>query len=135
DVRMSDGDLGAHVVEQVIEVGAVVHIRQQLAIHLLHLRPIGAVHVRNVEIIALVAPSLIEDLFELLFRIEVHAQRHVESPLARLRGLAISIYEEERETSASARALAATTTSSAEATAGAVDQLLAVSAQVILGDP
>ena len=84
---MADGDLGAHVVEQIVEVGAMIHVRQQLAVHLFHLRPIGAVHVRHVEVIALVAPALVEDLFELFFRIEVHAQRHVEPPLARLRRL------------------------------------------------
>ena len=39
-VRVADGDLGAHVVEQVVEIGAVVDVRQQRAVHLLHLRPV-----------------------------------------------------------------------------------------------
>src|SRR5262249_57783209 len=86
---MADGDLGAHVVEQIVEVGAMIHIRQQLAVHLFHLRPICAMHVRHVEVIALVAPTLVEDLFELFFRIEVHAQRHAEPPLALLWRLTI----------------------------------------------
>ena len=65
-VRVADRDLGAHVVEQVVEIGAMVDVRQQLAVHLLHLRPVGAVHVRHVEIVALVAPAFVEDLLELL---------------------------------------------------------------------
>ena len=53
------------------------HVRQQRAVHLLHRRPVGAVHVRHVEVVALVAPALVEDLPELRLRIEVHAERHV----------------------------------------------------------
>ncbi len=81
-VRVADGDLGAHVVEQVVQIGAVPHVRQELPVHLLHLRPVGAVHVRHVQVVALVAPTLIEDLPELLLRIEVHAQRGRDAPLA-----------------------------------------------------
>src|SRR5262245_23884138 len=130
---MTDRDLGAHVVEQVVEIGAVIYVRQQLAVHLLHFWPIGAVHVRHVEIIALVAPSFIEDLFEFLFRIEVHAQRYVKPPLARLRRLPIGIDKEERGTGG-ACALAATTTTSASTSASAVDQLVSVGAYIIIGD-
>src|SRR5262244_1860939 len=131
---MADGDLGAHVVEQVVEIGAMIHVRQQLAVHLFHLRPIGAVHVRHVEIIALVAPAFIEYLFELFFRVEVHAQRYVEPSLSRLRRLAIGVHQEERRTSSAARALAATTPPAAEAAARAIDQLVTVRAHVVLGD-
>ncbi len=71
---MADGDLGAHHVEQIIQVGAMVHVGQQLAVHLLHLGPIGAVHVGHVEVIALVAPAFVEDLLELFLGLQIHAQ-------------------------------------------------------------
>jgi hypothetical protein len=112
----------------------MIHVRQQLAVHLFHLRPIGAVHVRHVEIIALVAPTLVEDLFELFFRIEVHAQRHAEPPLALLRRLTIGVHQEKRGAGCGAGARAATTPPAAESAAGAIDQLVAVRAHVIIGD-
>ena len=46
-------------------------------------RPVRAVHVRHVEVVALVAPALVEDLRELRLRIEVHPQRRVEASLRR----------------------------------------------------
>ena len=84
-VRVTDRDLGAHVVEQVVQIGAMIHVRQELAVHLLHLRPVGAVRVRHVEVVALVAPALVEDLLELFLRLEIHPQRRVEASLAGLR--------------------------------------------------
>src|SRR5215468_3674299 len=111
----------------------MIHVRQQLAVHLFHLRPIGSVHIRHVEIIALVAPAFIEDLFELFFRIEVHAQRHVEPPLSRLRRLAIGVHQEEPGGASSARALASTTATASEAATSAIDQLVTVRAYVVFG--
>src|SRR5262245_28244210 len=131
---MADGDLGAHIIEQIVEVGAMIHVRQQLAVHLFHPWPIGAVHVRHVEVIALVAPALVKDLFELFFRIEIHAQRHVEPPLALLWRLTIGVNQEERGAGAAAGARAATTAPAAESAASAIDQLMAVRAHVIIGD-
>src|SRR6185369_5779775 len=84
-----------HHVEKIIQVGTMHHVRQQLPIHLLHLRPISAVHVWHVEIVALIAPAFIEDLFELFFRVEIHAQRNVQTTGASLRRSAIGIDEEQ----------------------------------------
>ena len=95
DVGVPDGDLGPHVVEQVVQVRAVVDVRQQLAVHLLHLRPVAAVRVRHVEIVALVAPAFVEDLLELRLRLQVHPQRRVETSLAGLRRIAIRVDEEQ----------------------------------------
>ncbi len=94
-VRVADGDLGAHLVEQVVQIGAVIDVRQQRAVHLLHLRPVGAVHVRHVQIVALVAPALIEDLLELFLRIQIHPQRHVEPAGPACGRRAIGIDEEQ----------------------------------------
>src|ERR1041385_8940966 len=69
------------------------HVRQQLAVHLAHLGPVSAVHVRHVEIVALVAPAFVEDLFELFLRLEIHAQRVVQTSGAGLRRRSIRIDE------------------------------------------
>src|ERR1051325_8927395 len=71
------------------------HVRQQLTVHLAHLRPVSAVHVRHVEIVALVAPAFVEDLFELFLRLEIHAQRVVQTSGAGLRRRSIGIDEEQ----------------------------------------
>ena len=81
-VRVADRDLRAHVVEQVVEVGAMRDVRQHGAVHLLHARPVRAVHVRHIQVVALQAPALVEDLRELRLRIEMHPQRHVEAAVA-----------------------------------------------------
>ena len=131
-VGVTDGDLGPHVVEQVVQVGAVLHVGQQRAVHGLHLRPVRAVHVLHVEVVALQAPAFVEDLLELGFRLEVHAERRGEAALACLRNIAIGVHEEQPRSTArcgcSAAPAAATPTP-----AGAIQQLAAVSADVVLG--
>ena len=69
----------------------MVHIGKQLPIHLLHLWPIGAVHVGDVEIVALVTPAFVKDLSELQSWIQIHPQRHIEVSLPGLRRIAIGI--------------------------------------------
>ena len=115
---MADGDLRTHHVDEIIQIGAVVHIRQQCAVHILVFLPVGAVHVRHVEIIALVAPPLIEDLAELLFRLQVHSERHVQASLPGLRRIAIGIDKE--QSGRDLFAAAARAASAAAAAAGAV---------------
>src|SRR4030095_12736811 len=88
---MSDRDLSAHVIKEVVEIGPMHHVGQQLPVHFFHLRPVGSMHVRHVEIIALIAPALVEDLFEFLPGLEIHTQRNIETPLSCLRRIAISI--------------------------------------------
>src|SRR5258706_9443821 len=77
-------------------MGAMHDVRKHLAIHLFHLRPIGAMHVRHVEITPLIAPSLVEDLFEFLAWVEIHAQSRVQATLARLWRSAMSTDDEKR---------------------------------------
>src|SRR5262249_19588834 len=53
--------------------------RQHLSVHLSHPGPIRTVHVWHIQIIALITPTLVEDLFELFLRIEIHAQIKIQS--------------------------------------------------------
>ena len=49
-------------------------VRQELAVHLLHPRPVGALEIRDVQVIALVAPPFVEHLLELGLRVDVGAE-------------------------------------------------------------
>src|SRR5882724_448521 len=93
---MPDGNLCSHHVEQIIEISTMHHVRKHLAVHLFHLRPIRAVHIRHVEIVAFVAPAFVEDLFELFPWVEIHPQRSVQTALPRLWRIAISVNDKER---------------------------------------
>src|SRR5262249_19576764 len=72
----------------------MVYVRQQLSVHLLVSGPVRAVHIRHIQIVTLVAPSLVEDLFELLPWLQVHPQRDIHSSLTSGRRIAICIYKE-----------------------------------------
>ena len=72
------------------------YVRQQLAVHLFHLWPVGAVHIWHVKVIALVAPAFVEDLFELFSGIQIHAQADIKTSLPRLRRITIRINKEKR---------------------------------------
>src|SRR5262249_56475564 len=74
--------------------GSMVYVRQQLSVHLLVSGPVRAVHIRHIQIVTLVAPSLVEDLFELLPWLQVHPQRDIHSSLTSGRRIAICIYKE-----------------------------------------
>ena len=129
-VRVADRELGAHVVEQIVQVGAMVHVRQHLAVHLAHPVPVGAVEVRHVHVVALIAPAFEEDLLVLLARLEIHAQRDVEPPGIRLRRIAIGVDDEQGRPGGRAAATTAAT-SAAATTAGAVQHLVPVGAHRI----
>ena len=101
DIGVADGDFGAHHVDQVIQVGAMHGVRQKLAVDFFHAGPVGSMHVGDVEIVALIAPAFVEDLFELLFRLQVHAQRCVEPARSRGRDHAIGVDQEKRRSGGS----------------------------------
>src|SRR5579883_2946483 len=134
-VGVADGDLGAHHIHQIVEVGAVVHVRQELAVHLLHARPVGAVHVGDIQVVALVAPVFVEDLLELFAGFEVHAELRIERSLAGLGRLAVGIDEEDLRAAPAGGCRAAAASASASACAGAaVNELVAIGADLILRD-
>src|SRR5437588_10580910 len=84
---------------------------QHCAVHLFVFRPIRAMHVRHVEIVALIAPAFVENLFELFFGIEIHPQSKANAAGIRLRRSSIRIDDEERRNRrASTESRAATTT-------------------------
>src|SRR5229473_1015807 len=104
------------------------HVRQHRAVHLLVFRPVGPVHVWHIEIVALVAPAFVEDLFELFFWIEVHPQTEVQPAGARLRRCSICINDKKRGSRGPA-------TESYTTGGRAIDELAAVSADFEGRDP
>ncbi len=90
----------------------MLHVRQQRGVHRLRLRPVGAVHVPHVQVVALRPPSFVEDLLELGYGIDVGADRRRQSPTVGRRRRFVGIDEEQGALRA----------------AGAVEQLLAVRA-------
>src|SRR6185369_3882344 len=110
------------------------HVRQQLPVHLTHLRPVSAVHVRHVEIVALVAPAFVEDLFELFSRLEIHAQRIVQTSGAGLRRRSISVDKEQLRRRSVCAAAEWTTTLAAATSGSAVNELATIGADLIRGD-
>ena len=123
---MADRDLSAHHVDQIIQIGAMHDVRQHRSVHLLVFVPVRAVQVRNIEIVALIAPTFVEDLFEFFFGIEVHAQSEIDASAAGLGRIAISVDDEQRRSWWSSRTGATATTSAATASGGAIDQFAAV---------
>ena len=107
------------------------HVRQHRSIHLFVFDPIGTVQVRHIEIIALVAPTLVEDLFEFFFRVEIHAQREIQTPLARLWRSSIRIDNEKRWSRRPPSESGWTTTAST-ARGRTIDQLAAVSTDIVV---
>src|SRR5258706_1652882 len=71
------------------------YVRQHRSVHLFVLRPVRAVQGGHIEIITLVAPALVKDLFEFFFRFEIHAQIDVQPPGAGLRWRAVGVNDEE----------------------------------------
>src|SRR5438045_9261797 len=111
----------------------MIHERQERAVHLPDLRPVGAVLIRHVQVVALIAPRFVEDLLVFLFRIDERAELGVQSALSGLWWRAIRVDEEESWAIAAARGRASST-SSTRPTAGSIQQLVAVEADVIVGD-
>ena len=91
-------------------------------------------HVGHVEIVALIAPAFVEDLFELLFRFKIHAQRNVQTTRTGLRRIAISINEEQLRRGRLTEATAWTTTLTTATTRGAINQPAFVGADLVSRD-
>src|SRR5882724_5104929 len=103
------------------------HVRQHRSIHLSVFRPIGAMQIWDIEVVALIAPTFIKDLFEFLFRIKIHPQVYVEPALGGLRWHSIGINDEKRR-----RRRPATRWSVRAAAQGcAIDQLMTIGADII----
>ena len=102
---------------------------EKRAVHLAVLCPISSVHVWYVEIIALVTPAFVEDLFELGLRIEIHPETEIQFPLTGLRRIFVCVNQIERRH----RRLATKTAASATA-CGAINQLVAIGANGICRD-
>src|SRR3989442_15101736 len=128
---MADSNLGAHHVDQIIQIRAMHHVRQHRSIHFFVFDPIGAVQIRYVKIVTLVAPTLVEDLFEFFFRIEIHAESEIQTPLARLRRSSIRIDDEKRWNGRPPSKGGWTTTASS-ARGCAIDQLAAISTDIVI---
>src|SRR5256885_4606863 len=123
---MANRNLGAHHVDQIIQIGAMHDVRQHCSVHFLVFVPVRAVQVRNIKIVALIAPTFIEDLLEFFFGIEIHAQSEVDASAARLGRIPIRVDDEQRGRWWSSRASACTSTSAATAARGAINQFAAV---------
>src|SRR6267378_2315576 len=93
---MSDRNLSAHHVQQVIQIRAMHYVRQHCTVHFFVPGPVRAVHVGHVEIVTLIAPAFVEYLFEFFTRIEVHAQIHIKPARARLWWSSICVHHEKR---------------------------------------
>src|SRR6267143_3477047 len=106
----------------------MLHEGQQLAVHFFHLWPVRTVHIRHIKIVALVAPSFIEDLLELFFRIEIHAQTGIQTTLSRLRRQSIGINDKERRNRWTSSGCNRATTSRA------IEQLVPVSTNFVGND-
>src|SRR4051812_4160674 len=110
----------------------MVHVRQELAVHFFHPRPVGTVRILNVEVVALIAPPLVEDLLELLLRLEIHPEGGIDASLTRLRRRC-RIHEEQVDrwyrTGRSSLASAA-----AASAASTIEKLAAVGAEIVFGD-
>src|SRR6185295_17286369 len=59
---VADSKLAAHPLNHSIQVVAGCNVWKKAGVLLLHRVPIGAVHIRRIEIVAIDAPGLIEDL-------------------------------------------------------------------------
>src|SRR5437764_9855143 len=103
-------------------------VRQHRAVHLLVFVPVCAVQVRHIEIVALIAPTFVEDLFEFFFGIEVHAQSEIDASRAGLWRIAIRVDDEQRRSWWPSRTGASASTAASYATGGAIDQFTAVGA-------
>src|SRR5947209_14438104 len=101
-------------------------VRQHCSVHFLVFLPIGAVQVRHIEIVALIAPTFVEDLFEFFFGIEVHAESEIDASRAGLRRIAIRVDDEQRRSWWPSRAGASAATAAASGSGRAIDQLAAV---------
>src|SRR5207244_702833 len=115
-------------------IGPMHDVRQHCSVYFLVFVPVRAVQVRHIEIVALIAPTFVEDLFEFFFGIEVHAQGEVHAPGSGLRRISIRVDDEQRRSWWPSRAGAGATTAAASASGGAIDQFAAIGAHFKRGN-
>ena len=75
DSMVADPQFAAHPLNHAIQIAASRNVRQERRILLLHRIPIGAVHVRRVEVVAIDPPGLIEYLGPLDPRVDADFDR------------------------------------------------------------
>src|SRR5262245_36557045 len=63
---MADGQLGEHPADHLVQVAAGGQVREELLVLAPDGRPVGPVHVRVVEEVAVDPPGLVQDLLPLL---------------------------------------------------------------------
>src|SRR5215813_5420796 len=88
--------------------------------------------IRDVKIVALIAPSFVENLVELFLRLQVHPERRIQSSLPGLRWVTISVDEVQRWW-LRRPCLATTSSATTKTAAGSVNQLMRISAHVVGG--
>src|SRR3954470_23524105 len=71
---MSNGELPTRERDEIAQIGTVANIGQERAVFIVHGLPVRAVHLRVVEVVALVAPGLLEDLRPLGAWIDEHLE-------------------------------------------------------------
>ena len=82
-ICVTDVDLTNQFANEVVHIVTVGAIRQQLAVFLLHGRPIHAMHVRRIEEVAHLAPGLVVDLRPLCAQVDPFLQvREVDDVIA-----------------------------------------------------
>src|SRR5437899_3654921 len=118
---MANRDFRSHHVDQIIQISTMHHVRQHRSVHLFVLRPVSAVQVWHIEIIALVAPAFVEYLFEFFLGIEIHAKVGIEPALAWLWRSSIRVDDEEGRSGR--RATGGRPGSATTATRSAINQL------------
>ena len=101
DIGMAAGQLAYHAAYHIGEVDAVFHPRQQCGILVVYHVPVHTMHVLQVEAVAVVAPSLVVDVFPLLRVVdcgrqvvEVHGIGKVDFALWQLGDIYIVAFEE-----------------------------------------
>ena len=72
DVVVSDRQLARHPLQHAVQIGARRGVRQEGGVLFPLLRPVHAVHVRRVEVVAVDPPRLVEDLLPLGARIDTY---------------------------------------------------------------
>ena len=125
---MADRNFSAHHVQQIVKIGAMHYVRQHRPVHFFVFGPVRAVHVGHVEIVTLLAPAFVENLFEFFFRVEIHPQVEVDSTLARRWWSSICVHDKERGSWRRATCGARTTSAT---TAGAIDKFVTVRADFV----
>src|SRR6185503_13365025 len=91
-------------------------------------------HVWHVEIVALVAPALVQDLFELFLRLEIHPQRYVQTSLSGSWRSAISVNQKQRRGRRSTSWGCGTAIGTSASSRCAIDELMTIRTNLVAKD-